>query len=430
MRRTQPLGPAEHAILGLLYQSPSHGYELAEWFGPEGEFGDVCRVHPSLLYSHLKRLESLGYVVASVERQVGRPPRHIYNLTDVGRAEFWRWLEQPARRNREIRLEFLLRLYLSQRMAGHGYAPFDRRSACRQSRAAGRPEIGVGAILERELRPVGETAAADYHRGHYRLVAAVPGATGRPASRSGRVLSAAAARLFLAAVCLVGLTIVSTGCQQSNPAGRDELVVAAASSLRFAFQHIAASFERQAGAKVTVIFGSSGSLTTQIEQGAPIDILFAANEGFIQRLRDHGKIVPSTQQVYALGRIALAVNHRSGIKSPELPDLLDPSVRRIAVANPAHAPYGQAAKQVLEQAGLWDQLQPKLVLAESVEQTAQFLRTGNAEAAIIAWSVAESPEIEYQLIETSLHLPLRHAAAVVAESPRQDFGRAGFSSSS
>ena len=233
-------------------------------------------------------------------------------------------------------------------------------------------------------------------------------------------MSAAAARLFLAAVCLVGLTIVSVSCQRTNPAGRDELVVAAASSLRFAFQHIAASFERQAGAKVTLIFGSSGSLTTQIEQGAPIDILFAANEGFIQRLRDHGKIVPSTQQVYALGRIALAVNHRSGIKSPELPDLLDPRVRRIAVANPAHAPYGLAAKQALEHAGLWDQLQPKLVLAESVEQTAQFLRTGNAEAAIIAWSVAESPEIEYQLIETSLHLPLRHAAAVVAESPRQD----------
>jgi len=119
MRRAQPLGPAEHAILGLLHQSPSHGYELADWFGPEGEFGDVCRVHPSLLYAHLKRLESFGYVIASVEQQVGRPPRHIYQLTDVGRVEFWRWLEQPARRNRDIRLEFLLRLYLSQRMAGH-----------------------------------------------------------------------------------------------------------------------------------------------------------------------------------------------------------------------------------------------------------------------------------------------------------------------
>ena len=230
----------------------------------------------------------------------------------------------------------------------------------------------------------------------------------------------AVARLFLAAICLTGFASLSTGCQRSAPAGQDELVVAAASSLRFAFQDIAPAFEQQAGARVTLIFGSSGSLTTQIEQGAPIDILFAANEGFIERLRDQAKVVPSTQQVYALGRIALAVNHRTGTPSPELPGLLDPGVRRIAIANPAHAPYGLAAKQALERAGLWDQLQPKLVLAENVEQTAQFLRTGNAEAAIIAWSVAESPEIEYQLIETSLHLPLRHAAAVVADSPRQE----------
>ena len=148
MRRTQPLGPAEHAILGLLYQSPSHGYELAEWFGPEGEFGDVCRVHPSLLYSHLKRLESLGYVVASVERQVGRPPRHIYKLTDVGRAEFWRWLEQPARRKPRDPAGVSSQALPITTHGRARYAPFDRRSACRQSRAARRPEAGVGAILE------------------------------------------------------------------------------------------------------------------------------------------------------------------------------------------------------------------------------------------------------------------------------------------
>lgn len=230
----------------------------------------------------------------------------------------------------------------------------------------------------------------------------------------------AIARLLLAAVCLAFL---SAGCQRSTPAGDDELIVGAASSLRFAFQDIAPAFEQQTGATVTLIFGSSGSLTTQIEQGAPIDIFFAANEAFIERLRDQTKIVPDTQQVYALGRIAVAVNHRDGDESPELPALLDPEFRRIAIANPAHAPYGLAAMQALERAGLWDQLQPKLVLAENVEQTAQFLRTGNAEAAIIAWSVADSPEIEYRLIETSLHLPLRHAAAVVAGSPRQDLAR-------
>lgn len=148
MRRTQPLGPAEHAILGLLYQSPSHGYELAEWFGPDGEFGEVCRVHPSLLYSHLKRLESLGYVVSKVERQVRRPHRHIYNLTDVGRAEFWRWLEQPARRNREIRLQFLLRLYLSQRMDTH-----DTLSLIDAQLAVSREQL-VAQKLELERYPI------------------------------------------------------------------------------------------------------------------------------------------------------------------------------------------------------------------------------------------------------------------------------------
>ncbi len=222
---------------------------------------------------------------------------------------------------------------------------------------------------------------------------------------------------------MVGFFSAAAGCQRSSPAGQDELVVGAASSLRFAFKDIAPAFERRAGASVTLIFGSSGSLTAQIEQGAPIDILFAANEAFIHRLRDQARIVPRTQQVYALGRIALAVNNRTGKKSPEFPTLLEPDVRRIAIANPAHAPYGLAAKQALQRAGLWDQIQPKLVLAENVEQTAQFLRTGNAEAAIIAWSVAESPEIEYQLIESSLHRPLRHGAAVVADSPRPDLAR-------
>ncbi len=119
LRQAQPLGPAEHTVLGLLHLSPRHGYELAEWFAPAGEFGDVCQVQPSLLYSHLKRLESAGYLTSIIETQQTRPPRHIYRLTDAGLAEFWRWLEQPARRNREIRTEFLLKLYFSRQIAGH-----------------------------------------------------------------------------------------------------------------------------------------------------------------------------------------------------------------------------------------------------------------------------------------------------------------------
>ncbi len=122
MRHPQPLGAAEHALLGLIHLQPRHGYELAEWFEPDGEFGEVCAVHQSLLYAHLKHLEELGYVSAETEVVGPRPPRHVYHLTDAGEAEFRRWLDQPVRRNREIRMEFLLKLYFSERIADHDTA--------------------------------------------------------------------------------------------------------------------------------------------------------------------------------------------------------------------------------------------------------------------------------------------------------------------
>ena len=119
MRSPQSVGAAEHALLGLIHLRPRHGYELAEWFAPEGELGEVCPVHASLLYASLKRLEDLGYVAATTEVVGARPPRHVYHLTDAGEAEFWRWLDQPVRRNREIRMDFLLKLYFSRQISEH-----------------------------------------------------------------------------------------------------------------------------------------------------------------------------------------------------------------------------------------------------------------------------------------------------------------------
>ena len=119
MRIAQPLGSAEHALLGLICLRPRHGYELAEWFAPDGELGEVCSLKASLLYAHLKRLDELGYVVSTTEMLGSRPPRHVYQLTDAGAAEFWRWLDEPARRNREIRGDFLLKLYFSERVPTH-----------------------------------------------------------------------------------------------------------------------------------------------------------------------------------------------------------------------------------------------------------------------------------------------------------------------
>jgi DNA-binding PadR family transcriptional regulator len=119
MRPAQPLGSAEHALLGLISLQPRHGYELADWFAPDGELGEVCATKVSLLYAHLKRLDELGYVVATTEMLGARPPRHVYHLTEAGAGEFWRWLDQPARRNREIRGDFLLKLYFSERIPSH-----------------------------------------------------------------------------------------------------------------------------------------------------------------------------------------------------------------------------------------------------------------------------------------------------------------------
>ncbi len=127
------LTPAEHAMLGLVYLAPRHGYEIAAHFGPEGELGMVCQLPMSLLYAQLKRLENLGYLDGTTEVQANRPPRRVYRLTPEGEAEFWRWLDQPVARIREIRIDFLLKLFFSSRIPAHDTDDLLRRqiAACR-----------------------------------------------------------------------------------------------------------------------------------------------------------------------------------------------------------------------------------------------------------------------------------------------------------
>src|SRR5690606_32755387 len=109
----------------------------------------------------------------------------------------------------------------------------------------------------------------------------------------------------------------------------------------------------------------------------------------------------------------LARNIASGVEVQELKDLLDPAISHVAIANPEHAPYGMAAQEALMHAGIWDAIQPKLVYGENIRQTLQFVQTGNAEAGIIALSIADVPEISYTLIDAGLHEPLLQAMAVV-----------------
>jgi molybdate transport system substrate-binding protein len=222
------------------------------------------------------------------------------------------------------------------------------------------------------------------------------------------------------------LVLILIGCapNSSTSSPTDPLLVAAASDLQFAFGEIGPLFEAETGQPVIFTFGSTGNLTTQIENGAPFDILAAANVAFVDRLTAQGLTIPETQQLYAQGRIVLVVNRQAGMQATTMDDLLDPAITRIAIANPEHAPYGMAAREALQSAGVWEAVQEKLILGENVSQTLQFVQTGNAPVGIVALSIADVPEVSGTLLPDDLHEPINQALAVIKNRPREDAARA------
>lgn len=197
----------------------------------------------------------------------------------------------------------------------------------------------------------------------------------------------------------------------SHAAGPEELTVAAAADLAFALKEIGQQFQDSTGCKVTFSFGSTGTLALQIANGAPFDIFAAANVKFIEDLKTKGLIIDDSQQLYARGRIVVAVSKKAGVVSRSLKDLQNPAFQKIAIANPDHAPYGLRAREALQHAGLWEALGPKLVLGENVSQAAQFATSGDAQGGIIAYSLALAPEVsalgDYALIPAAWHSPLQ-----------------------
>ena len=218
--------------------------------------------------------------------------------------------------------------------------------------------------------------------------------------------------LLLTAV-LAGATAVS-GRAQAPPSA--PLMVFAASDLGPPFAQIVPQFERTTRTDVTLVLGSTGMLAQQIRNGAPADVFFAANESFITELTAENLTLRQTTTLYARGRIATVTLRSGGFHINDLEDLVDPRVRRIAIANPQHAPYGLAAKQALETVGLWTTLGPKLVYGENVQQAVQFVRSGSAEAGIVARSVADTPDLHWKLVDDRLHTPLNQVASVLART--------------
>jgi molybdate transport system substrate-binding protein len=204
----------------------------------------------------------------------------------------------------------------------------------------------------------------------------------------------------------------------------DEITVAAASDLTFAFKDVGAAFEKQTGKKVTFSFGASGNLAKQIANGGPFDVFAAANVAFVDDAIKSGACDAATKALYARGRIVIWTK-TGGTAAPAAPaDLEDDRFKKIAIANPEHAPYGKAAKQALEKLGIWDAVQPKIVFGENISQTLQFAQTGNADAAIASLSLAlEAKDGTYIPIDDALHAPLDQAMVVCTHGKSVELGK-------
>ena len=204
---------------------------------------------------------------------------------------------------------------------------------------------------------------------------------------------------------------------------QDTLTVFAASDLQLPFGEIAPAFERVTGQRVILVFGSSGALAAQIERGAPADIFFSADRSYIQHLVDQEVVERGSDQVYALGYLSLVTRRGSGLMIRTLADLTGGSVTRIAIANPAHAPYGRAAQEALRRAGLLPAMESKLVLGENVRQAVQFVTTGAVEAGIIARSLAGDSALVAVPVDPSLYEPILQTAGVVKSSVHLNLAR-------
>ena len=208
--------------------------------------------------------------------------------------------------------------------------------------------------------------------------------------------------------------ILLSACNRHSPvASNKELTVAAAADLAPAFEELGREFQPTHKIKVVFSFGSTGMLAKQLENGAPMDLFAAANTDYIDQLDKQGLIVPDTRTIYARGRITLWTRKDSPQRIEKISDLTRPEVKRIAIANPDHAPYGMAAREALQRAGIWDSVKSKLVYGENIRQTLQYAETGNVEVAIVAQSLSLQSDGQWFLIPEELHRPLDQALAVI-----------------
>jgi len=222
------------------------------------------------------------------------------------------------------------------------------------------------------------------------------------------------AKRALVYAAIATLLIATTGCSgkfRLVSDGKDaEITVAAASDLKIPLTRIARGFERTTGAKINLLFGSSGLMARQIENGAPIDIYIPASKKFVDQLA--AKNMVGVSKAYARSFVVLIGKARTH------GDLLLPEIKRIAIANPKHAPFGVAAVEILKNDGNWDKVKDKLVYAENVASAFELVKTGNADAGFVALSLAKPAKIGYTLINARYYKPIDVWMAAIKKTQR------------
>jgi len=225
----------------------------------------------------------------------------------------------------------------------------------------------------------------------------------------------------IVALCLFVITGV-------NLAVAEEITIAAASDLTFAFREIATEYEKASGNQVRLTLGSSGNFYAQIQNGAPFDLYFSADIAFPRKLEEAGLTVPGSLYQYAVGRIVLWTGHESRIDVTKgFEALREPTVKKIAIANPKHAPYGRAAVAAMEYFKVYDQVKDKLILGENISQAAQFIESGACDIGIIALSLAIAPAMKskgtYWEVPAEAHPSLDQGAVILKQSKNQEAAR-------
>lgn len=245
------------------------------------------------------------------------------------------------------------------------------------------------------------------------------------------LLSLALGVSLFAAVATHAFAQDAGGKPEAKPAAALDAPVAAAASLRIALDEIAKAFEAKTGTSIKISYGATGNLVRQIEEGAPFELFLAADEASVARLEKNGKTDGAPMPLVD-GRLAIVAPQGSpvavdgtlaGLKQA----LADGKVKHIAIANPDLAPYGKAARDVLQKIGLWDQVQPLLVQGENIGQAAQFVTTGAAEVGLIAQSLLFAPDVAAKVtqapVDPSLYAPIRQGMALLknANATTKDF---------